>query len=51
MLLEISFPVHLIPFTRKILLNLVLKNKPKSKTVDQDKIIDGEIVDNKKDEL
>ena len=43
--------LFLIPFTRKILLNLVLKNKPKSKTVDQDKIIDGEIVDNKKDEL
>ena len=43
--------LFLIPLTRKILLNLVLKNKPKSKTVDQDKIIDGEIVDNKKDEL
>jgi len=43
--------LFLIPFTRKILLNLVLKNKQKSKTVDQDKIIDGEIVDNKKDEL
>ena len=39
----------LIPFTRNILLNITLKNssKPKSK----DKTIDGEIVDQKKDEL
>jgi UPF0716 protein FxsA len=41
----------LIPFTRKVILNLVLKDKSKSETVNQDKIIDGEIVDNKKDEL
>ena len=41
----------LIPFTRKILLSLALKNKTKEDAKTPNKIIDGEIVDNKKDEL
>ena len=41
----------LIPFTRKILLKLTLKNEHKTKGEDQNKTIDGEIVDQKKDEL
>ena len=41
----------LIPFTRRILLGLFLKNKTKRDAKTQSKIIDGEIVDNKKDEL
>ena len=41
----------LIPYTRKILLSLALKNKAKEDTKTQSKTIDGEIVDNKKDEL
>ena len=41
----------LIPFTRKIIFNLTLKNKSYSNTKDQNKTIDGEIVENKKDEL
>ena len=41
----------LIPFTRRILLGLALKNKTKRDAKTQSKIIDGEIVDNKKDEL
>ena len=41
----------LIPYTRKILLGLALKNKVKEDTKTQSKTIDGEIVDNKKDEL
>ena len=41
----------LIPFTRKILLKLTLKNEHKAKGEDQNKTIDGEIVDQKKDEL
>jgi UPF0716 protein FxsA len=39
----------LIPFTRKIIFSLTLKNKSKSKN--QNDIIDGEIVDKNKDEL
>ena len=41
----------LIPFTRKIIFGLVLKNKSKTKVNHEDKTIDGEIVDHKKDEL
>ena len=41
----------LIPFTRKIIFGLVLKNKSKTKVNREDKTIDGEIVDHKKDEL
>ena len=41
----------LIPFTRKIIFGLVLKNKSKTKVNREDKTIDGEIVDNKKDDL
>ena len=41
----------LIPFTRKILFSLVLKKKTKYDIKSQNKTIDGEIIDNKKDEL
>jgi len=41
----------LIPFTRKILFSLTIKNKQNTKTENQNKTIDGEIVDHKKDEL
>ena len=41
----------LIPFTRKILLGLALKNKVKKDIKTQSKTIDGEIVDKKKNEL
>ena len=41
----------LIPFTRKIILSLVLKNKSQTKVNHEDGTIDGEIVDHKKDEL
>ncbi len=41
----------LIPFTRKILFSLMLKNKTPPDIKSKNKTIDGEIVDNKKDEL
>ena len=41
----------LIPFTRKILFSLTIKNKQNTKVESQNKTIDGEIVDNKKDDL
>ncbi len=41
----------LIPFTRKILFRLTLKKNPVHEETNQDKTIDGEIIDNKKDEL
>ena len=41
----------LIPFTRKILFRFTIKDKTKASTESQNKTIDGEIVDNKKDEL
>jgi len=41
----------LIPFTRRILFKLFIKDKTKTSTESQNKTIDGEIVDNKKDEL
>ena len=41
----------LIPFTRKILFKFTIKDKTKTSTESQNKTIDGEIVDNKKDEL
>ncbi len=41
----------LIPFTRRIILRLVLKNKSQSEVKHEDGTIDGEIVDHKKDEL
>jgi len=40
----------LIPFTRKIFFKLAFKNKPVTNTKKQDETIDGEIVDNKKDD-
>ena len=41
----------LIPYTRKILFSLTIKKKQDTKTQNQNKTIDGEIVDNKKDDL
>ncbi len=41
----------LIPFTRKILFRFIIKDKTKTSNESQNKTIDGEIVDNKKDEL
>lgn len=41
----------LIPFTRRIIFSLVLKNKSQSVVNREDGAIDGEIVDHKKDEL
>ena len=41
----------LIPFTRKILFRFIIKDKTKTSNESQNKIIDGEIVDNKQDEL
>ncbi len=42
----------LIPITRKILISLLIKkNKNNFKDHDKNKILDGEIVENKKDEL
>ena len=43
--------ILLIPFTRRILFSLALKGKPKPDKENQEKTIDGEIVDHKKDEL
>ena len=40
----------LVPFTRRILLNLTLK-KTKKNNKSENKIIDGEIIENNKDEL
>ena len=40
----------LIPFTRKILFRLAFKNKPMTDIKKQDDAIDGEIIDNKKDD-
>ena len=42
--------LFLIPFTRKILFKFTFKNRPKTKEEDQNKTIEGEIID-KKDEL
>ncbi len=41
----------LIPFTRKIIFNIALKDKNKININNKDDAIDGEIVDKKKDEL
>ena len=41
----------LVPFTRKFLFTLILKNKTKKEENSKDKTIDGEIIDHKKDEL
>ncbi len=42
--------LFLIPFTRRMLFNLALKNSPRSKEGDQNKTIEGEVIE-KKDEL
>ena len=41
----------LFPFTRKILFTLTLKKKSKTKSSSNSETIDGEIIENKKDEL
>ena len=41
----------LIPITRKILFNLTLRKKTKNNSKSQNKTIDGEIIENNKDEL
>ncbi len=41
----------LVPFTRKIIFALAIKNKAKSNENNHDKTIDGEIIDQKKDDL
>ena len=43
--------LFLIPFTRKILFSIAFRKKSKVNLNNQDKTIDGEIVDNKEDEL
>ena len=43
--------LFLIPFTRKILFSIAFRKKSKVNLNNQDKTIDGEIVDKKKDEL
>ena len=40
----------LVPFTRKILFKLMFKKKAISDTKEQNETIDGEIVENKKDD-
>ena len=40
----------LIPFTRKIFIKLAFKNKPITNTKKESDTIDGEIIDNKKDD-
>ena len=40
----------LIPFTRKIFFRIAFKNKPVTDTKKENGIIDGEVIDNKKDE-
>ena len=40
----------LIPFTRKIFFKLAFKNKPMTDMKEQNDTIDGEIIDNKKDD-
>ncbi len=41
----------LVPFTRRILFNLSLRKKTKKNKKSENKIIDGEIIENNKDEL
>ena len=41
----------LVPFSRKIVFNLILKKKAKDDIRSQNKTIDGEIIDKNKDEL
>ena len=40
----------LIPFTRKILFKLIFRNKPITKAEKKSETIDGEIIENKKDD-
>ena len=41
----------LIPFTRRILFKLAFKNKPMTDIKKENDTIDGEVIDNKKDDL
>ena len=42
--------LFLIPFTRKIFFRMAFKNKPVTDIKKENDIIDGEVIDNKKDE-
>tara|TARA_B100000963_G_C22527376_1_gene625978 strand:- start:654 stop:1073 length:420 start_codon:yes stop_codon:yes gene_type:complete len=41
----------LVPFTRKIILSMTLKSQIKTDTENREEVIEGEIIDKKKDEL
>ena len=43
--------ILLVPFTRRLIFSLIFKNKSQTKMNQEDGAIDGEIVDQKKDEL
>ncbi len=43
--------ILLIPFTRKIIFSLIIKGKSNSNINEQNEIIEGETIDQKKDEL
>ena len=43
--------ILLIPITRKLVFHLSFKKKLRTRETSQDKTIDGEVIDNKKDEL
>tara|TARA_Y200000002_G_C22640253_1_gene646619 strand:- start:1148 stop:1504 length:357 start_codon:yes stop_codon:yes gene_type:complete len=43
--------LFLIPFTRRFLFNIALRKKTKNENKSQNKTIDGEIIENNKDEL
>ena len=43
--------ILLIPFTRKILFKLAFKNKPMTNIKKEGDTVDGEVIDNKKDDL
>ncbi len=43
--------ILLVPFTRRVIFSLIFKNKSQTKIDQKDGAIDGEIVDQKKDEL
>ena len=43
--------ILLVPFTRSVIFSLIFKNKSQTKMNQEDGAIDGEIIDQKKDEL
>ena len=42
--------ILLIPFSRKILFKLLLRSKPQENIKEKNQIVDGEVIDNKKDD-